>query len=251
MHETQGVTAVEFHKVLEETEKTFHFGVWLHNVGEATTVWSWGMYKLLGIHPSIPPSHDLYVTAIHPEDRSSETMTPRLSNNNYVEQRQLRLRKPGGAYHLVKVYDRYLTGQFQHSTQQVGIVFEAAEGAYADPIAHHVLGQFGPLHESALQHGRVGNPATTDFDQTKPLDPPLIRAARGILDWSAHDLAEASKLSFSTVRRAEHPEKRGTTRATVLIIRRTFENHGVRFLEQEGATGIMLSHPIRSPKVDT
>lgn len=58
-----------------------------------------------------------------------------------------------------------------------------------------------------------------------------IRAARGLLDWSQPQLAEAAKLSLPTVRRMEGPI--GPSRSTVAnveAIRRAFEDAGVVFL---------------------
>lgn len=58
-----------------------------------------------------------------------------------------------------------------------------------------------------------------------------IRAARGLLDWSQPQLAEAAKLSLPTVRRMEGvigPSR--STVANVEAIRRAFEEAGVVFL---------------------
>lgn len=58
-----------------------------------------------------------------------------------------------------------------------------------------------------------------------------IRAARGLLDWSQPQLAEAAKLSLPTVRRMEGPIGPGrSTVANVEAIRRAFEDAGVVFL---------------------
>lgn len=72
-----------------------------------------------------------------------------------------------------------------------------------------------------------------------------IRAARGLLDWSQKDLAEATKLSVQTIKRMEGdrgPE--ASTEANVQAVRRALENAGVIFLEaksnKDGGAGVRL-----------
>ena len=57
-----------------------------------------------------------------------------------------------------------------------------------------------------------------------------IRAARGLLRWSAVDLAQASALGVNTVRRAEAADiETSLTIANELAIRRAFEAAGIEF----------------------
>jgi len=57
-----------------------------------------------------------------------------------------------------------------------------------------------------------------------------IRAARGLLQWSAMDLARASALGVNTVRRAEAVNtETSLTAANEIAIRRAFEAAGVEF----------------------
>jgi transcriptional regulator with XRE-family HTH domain len=57
-----------------------------------------------------------------------------------------------------------------------------------------------------------------------------IRAARGLLRWSAVDLARASTLGVNTVRRAEAADtETSLTAANELAIRRAFDAAGVEF----------------------
>lgn len=72
-----------------------------------------------------------------------------------------------------------------------------------------------------------------------------IRAARGLLDWSQKDLAEATKLSVQTIKRMEGdrgPE--ASTEANVQAVRRALEVAGVIFLEaksnKDGGAGVRL-----------
>lgn len=57
-----------------------------------------------------------------------------------------------------------------------------------------------------------------------------IRAARGLLNWSALDLARASALGVNTIRRAEAASiETSLTPANELAIRRAFQAGGVEF----------------------
>ena len=69
--------------------------------------------------------------------------------------------------------------------------------------------------------------------------PPLlsaqIRAARALLRWSAEDLARASTVGLTTIRRAELTDQRTSlTAANELAIRRALEEAGVEFLAEDG-----------------
>ena len=64
---------------------------------------------------------------------------------------------------------------------------------------------------------------------TMALESAHLRAARALLDWSAQDLAAASDVSFSTVRRMEMDSS--TVKAdSVEKVRKTLESRGVQFL---------------------
>lgn len=80
----------------------------------------------------------------------------------------------------------------------------------------------------------------------EPLDTPTdmlshaqVRAARAYLGWTALELAEASGVSFSTVRRVEMPGPRVVRDQSLDAIRDAFSRHGVRFVtHRDGALGI-------------
>jgi hypothetical protein len=73
-----------------------------------------------------------------------------------------------------------------------------------------------------------------------------IRAARALLRWSALDLAGASAVAANTIRRAEVAEGPTTlTAANDLAIRRTLEEAGVEFIDENGGggAGVRLRKP--------
>jgi hypothetical protein len=62
-----------------------------------------------------------------------------------------------------------------------------------------------------------------------------MRAARGLLRWSAADLAREAALGLATIRRAEVSEgKTSMTTANDLAVRRAFEAAGVEFIDENG-----------------
>jgi transcriptional regulator with XRE-family HTH domain len=72
-----------------------------------------------------------------------------------------------------------------------------------------------------------------------------IRAARGLLNWSQRQLAEATKLSVQTIKRMEGVRGPvGSTEANVEAVRRSLEAAGIVFLEprstKDGGVGVRL-----------
>ncbi len=68
-----------------------------------------------------------------------------------------------------------------------------------------------------------------------------IRAARGLLRWSARDLAERAGIHLATIQRMEGCD--GMVRSTVQTlskVQRALEAAGVEFLDDNGGTGVRL-----------
>src|SRR5437763_3182059 len=79
------------------------------------------------------------------------------------------------------------------------------------------------------QGGKVVNMAS------RPLTSSQIRAARGLLRWSAEDLAREAALGLATIRRAEVAESETSmTVANDLAVRRALESAGVEFIDENG-----------------
>jgi PAS domain S-box-containing protein len=73
-----------------------------------------------------------------------------------------------------------------------------------------------------------------------------IRGARGLLGWTATELAARSALSFSTIRRAEADGDRGVGPAAAAAIRAAFAAAGVTFATaSDGTLSISLLPPAR------
>lgn len=72
-----------------------------------------------------------------------------------------------------------------------------------------------------------------------------LRAARALLNWSAQDLAAASKIGLSTIRRAE--SKDGLIQLTAAnrdTLQRTLEAAGVAFIPSNGGgDGVRMQAP--------
>lgn len=69
-----------------------------------------------------------------------------------------------------------------------------------------------------------------------------IKAARALLAWSQHDLAEASGISYPTIARLEKKDgPLGGRAATINSIRTALEAAGVEFIpENGGGAGVRL-----------
>lgn len=68
-----------------------------------------------------------------------------------------------------------------------------------------------------------------------------VRGARGLLDWTARELAERSGVSYSTVRRVETRGPRTVRDENLRVVRTTFERHGVEFIVlADGRPGLVL-----------
>jgi hypothetical protein len=71
--------------------------------------------------------------------------------------------------------------------------------------------------------------------KSRPLTSAQIRAARGLLRWSAEDLAREAALGVATIKRAEGAEhETSMTMANDLAVRRALEAAGVEFIDQNG-----------------
>jgi transcriptional regulator with XRE-family HTH domain len=72
-----------------------------------------------------------------------------------------------------------------------------------------------------------------------------LRAARALLRWSALDLAKASKVAVSTIRRVEVIEgKIPVTSANEAALRKALEAAGVEFIEENGGgAGVRIRKP--------
>ncbi len=71
--------------------------------------------------------------------------------------------------------------------------------------------------------------------------PAQIRGARGMLDWSILDLAQAAQVSVSTVKRVEEMDTQPVSDDTRSKIQGALERAGVRFLDDVGeGTGLRV-----------
>jgi len=65
------------------------------------------------------------------------------------------------------------------------------------------------------------------------ISPSQCRAARGLLDWSQHELAKQSRVGIVTVRQLESG-KHEPRRATLQVVRQALEAAGVEFIDENG-----------------
>lgn len=79
----------------------------------------------------------------------------------------------------------------------------------------------------------------------KPITGAQIRAARGLIRWTAQDLAQAAMVGISTVRRAEAEDTASTiTAANLKALQSALENAGIEFIpENGGGAGVRFMKP--------
>ena len=65
------------------------------------------------------------------------------------------------------------------------------------------------------------------------ITPSQCRAARGLLDWTQQELADAAHIGVATVRQFEGGGAE-SREATLAVLRRAFEEAGVEFIEENG-----------------
>jgi transcriptional regulator with XRE-family HTH domain len=65
------------------------------------------------------------------------------------------------------------------------------------------------------------------------ITPSQCRAARGLLDWTQQELADAARIGVATVRLFEG-EAAEARQATLAVLRQAFESAGVEFIEENG-----------------
>jgi transcriptional regulator with XRE-family HTH domain len=65
------------------------------------------------------------------------------------------------------------------------------------------------------------------------ISPAQCRAARGLLDWSQHDLAREAEVGIVTIRQLEAGSNQ-PRRATLIVIRQALEAAGVEFIDANG-----------------
>jgi hypothetical protein len=77
-----------------------------------------------------------------------------------------------------------------------------------------------------------------------------LRAGRALIRWSADDLARASAVGVTTIRRAElTDDETSMTAANDLAVRRALELAGVEFIDGNGrGPGVRLQKPSKRSK---
>jgi transcriptional regulator with XRE-family HTH domain len=65
------------------------------------------------------------------------------------------------------------------------------------------------------------------------INPSQCRAARGLLDWTQQELADAARIGVATVRLFEGNGAE-SRHATLTVLRQAFESAGVEFIDENG-----------------
>jgi hypothetical protein len=96
-------------------------------------------------------------------------------------------------------------------------------------------GRLAAKNRYGMKHSKLNNKVNK---AVKSLTSAQMRAARGLIRWSADDLARETALSVTTIRRAELTEEETSmTAANDLAVRRALEAAGVVFIDENGDGG--------------
>ncbi len=88
------------------------------------------------------------------------------------------------------------------------------------------------------------------FDDFRPVTGSQLRAARTLVRWSVHDLAESSRVAVATITHAEDEDGPvSVTAAHASALRRALEGAGVEFIPEDGG-GVGVRFAKRSGKPD-
>lgn len=322
-----------YRQLLALTEETSPCGTWEWIVGASVFYWSAGLYRILGVDPSTPPTFELYTRLVHPEDRLDFSNPLRVATDGSMGVRQFRVLRDDGSIRVIRSVGRLLHSAEGEPQRMIGVAFDVTDASsalaalrreqfvldavqdlvdvstwQAQPdgrvvefdtwqgrVGAKVLppsgwGRFDKLHPddqervahawqdavtsrkpfeqsyrvmSAGEEYRVRSRAVTlngptgslgwlgvtaladgtptdDPPSRKVLTPALIRGARALLDWTLNDLANASGVSVSSIRRAEGMLRKEVSMSTLDDLMRTFERHGIRFIRTATELGLRL-----------
>jgi hypothetical protein len=121
-------------------------------------------------------------------------------------------------------------GRLPRRRQAKSKAFVISGGGNSATTSGDAVGKWTPAaseprsEASRLRHGR-----------RRKLTSAQIRAARGLIRWSAEDLAKAARLGLATIRRAEQSEtETSLTAAKDFSVRQALEAAGVEFIDKNG-----------------
>ena len=163
------------------------------------------------------------LTGLAPEDLQRNWYAP-------IEDREAVLRKLAEARERGKGYSLEFNAKVASGARVGFRVLMVPVSAGASPIREWT-GLTFPATSAALEPQREAL-APGNEDQVRGLH---LRAARGLLDWTLSDLAQASKLSLSTIRRLEEDADGPLARSRHAAVH-ALRQAGVAFTIVEGAT---------------
>jgi PAS domain S-box-containing protein len=161
-----------------------------------------------------------WLNALHPADRErTRGVMQRLMDTHLGETVEYRVRS--------------VTGEYRWFRSRGGPV------ARRDGSISGWVGICKPLRGVTLANEQANPSHLVMADEPQLISGAQVRAARGIVNWSVRDLAEASAVSISTIRRIEDdvglPETRDLRKLD--LIRRTLEAAGVDFVPAVNGKG--------------
>lgn len=320
--------------ILDLVEDKAKIGSWSWNLEDNTLDWSIGVYRILGLPPSQPPSLETLAGQIEGSDAAMLLLSNRLVVARFLADRKLTIRRKDGEVRTLHSHGKLVAANDGTQSQFVGAFLDITEsrvedelfllreaiidsmshlfevsiwqtdaaGASADLLQwrsgaksiggaapwnqldqlqsddaehvqaawkdalqslqgffvryrlmsggqeHFIESRAVPLLSGAGElRGWIGytrDQLAKPVHDNTDLDSALVRAARGLLDWTGRELAARAGVSFSTVRRLETAGPSGLSKSSLSAIEQAFAQAGVSFRKaSDGGRGVFQTEP--------
>ncbi|MBA5779330.1 PAS domain-containing protein [Stappia sp. F7233] len=230
-----GFSSYHYLKLIEETAE---IGTWSCNLAEGVDVWSPGLYRMLGLSPQdVKPSFAVFADLIHPIDRQLLPDIAQSLRDMLLIDHECRILRADGSL-------RWLHFRFETIHGDVGAPLRAA-GVFVDQTERREAERARILWEQRYR-ANAERQAEPSCRAALPenIGGALFRAARGLVNWSIPELARASGVSESTIRRVESRRRDSAVRrGTISALVAALSAEGVEFCaDPSGRPGIRLVH---------
>jgi PAS domain S-box-containing protein len=203
---------------LTHAEAVAQFGHWEWNLRANRMYWSAGVYSVIGVAETTPPSLDLVYSLIHPEEREAfRTLLERILQGESIASVDLRGLKPNGEEFFVHLQDEIITGADGRPQRLFGTLQDITARKRVEYARERLLAQMKtfvhmishdlrvPLtiiqgHVGILQDSLAHNDEQSIKDSADAIEQGVKR-----MDLMISDLMEVARLEGGQVRLALHP----------------------------------------------
>ncbi|WP_336487373.1 PAS domain-containing protein [Methylobacterium nigriterrae] len=191
-------------------------GNWGWTFATHTQIWSPGLFNILGLEVgSVRPDYDYMLGLVHPDDRAGLESAGEIMRSGVFSDRTFRIIRRDGTMRVLVSRGEVFHAPDGQPLGAAGVLLDVTD---RERFARSCPGGPAP---SGVDPAAAPGPAEAEAppDSVPPIgieqeiDRRQLRAARALLEWSMADLAQASGLSFSSVRRLEESPDGGTPRS--------------------------------------